>query len=101
PRPDSEALKRIVQGAAEEIKPQIVEQTIEIVEVEAASGMGYYFSVTDRSPNPQYKYLTQGILPIGLFAVAFTIYTNDGEQEIVNEALIMLKSATISGGKAG
>jgi len=100
PRPDSGALKRLVQRAADEIKPQTVEQTIEIVEVEAASGTGYYFSVTDRSPSPQYKYLTQGVLPVGLFAVAFTIYTNDGQQEVVNETLTMLKSATISGGKA-
>ena len=100
PRPDSGALKRLVQRSAEEIKSQTLEQTIEIVEVEAVSGAGYYFSVTDRSPSPQYKYLTQGILPIGLFAVAFTIYTNDGQQEIVNETLAMLKSATISGGKA-
>lgn len=101
PNPDREALHRLVQRAAEEIKSQSVEKTINVIEFEGTSGVGYYFSVTDRAPNAgQYKYLTQGILPVGLLAVAFTIYTNDGQQEIVTDVLTMLKTATHSSGKA-
>jgi hypothetical protein len=101
PNPDREALQKLVQRAAEEVKSQTVEKTIEVVEFEGASGIGYYFSVTDRAPNAgQYKYLTQGILPVGPLTVAFTIYTNDGQQGIVTDVLTMLKSATHSKDKA-
>jgi hypothetical protein len=99
PSPDRRALRRLVEGAAEEVKSLTVEETIEVIELEGASGVGYYFSVTDRAPKPgNYKHMTQGILPVGSLMVPFTIYTNDGQQDIVADALTMLKSAIHSNG---
>lgn len=101
PNPDRKALQQLVQQGADAIKAQAVEQTIEIKPLEVASGVGYYFSVTDRAPKAGgYKYLTQGFLPVGSLMVTFGIYTNDGQQEIITDALTMLKSATHSEGKA-
>lgn len=100
PNPDRDALQRLVQRAAEGIKPQAVEKTIEVLEFEGAAGVGYYFSVTDHAPKPgEYKYMTQGILPVGVLMLPFTVYTNDGQQDIVTEALAMLKSTIHSNEK--
>ena len=94
PNPDHEALQRLVQRAAQGIKSQAVEKTTEVLEFEGAAGVGYYFSVTDHAPKPgEYKHMTQGILPVGILMLPFTVYTNDGQQDIVTEALTMLKSA--------
>jgi len=101
PNPDREALQRLVQRAAEQVRSLAVEKTIEVLELEGTAGVGYYFSVTDQAPKPgEYKHMTQGILPVGVLMVPFTIYTNDGQQDIVTDALTMLKSALHSNGKA-
>jgi hypothetical protein len=56
--------------------------------------------VTDHAPKPgEYKHMTQGILPVGILMLPFTVYTNDGQQDIVTEALTMLKSAIHSNEK--
>jgi hypothetical protein len=100
PNPDHEALQRLVQRAAQGIKSQAVEKTTEVLEFEGAAGVGYYFSVTDHAPKPgEYKHMTQGILPVGILMLPFTVYTNDGQQDIVTEALTMLKSAIHSNEK--
>jgi hypothetical protein len=52
------------------------------------SGMGYYFSATDRAPKPgEFKYLTQGILHIGELVASFTILSNDGGEANASDAL--------------
>ena len=100
PNPDREALQRLVQRAAEQVRLLAAEKTIEILEFEGTAGVGYYFSVTDPAPKPgDYKHMTQGILPVGVLMLPFTIYTNDGQQDIVTEALAMLKSAIHSNEK--
>jgi hypothetical protein len=101
PNLDHEALRKLVRDTAEEVKAQTVEQTIEVLELQGASGVGYYFSVTDRAPKTGgYKHLTQGLLPVGILTVAFAIYTNDGQQDIVTHALTMLKSANHAAGNS-
>ena len=89
-----------MQQAAERVRAVAAEQTIEILELAGAAGVGYYFSVTDPAPKPgEYKHMTQGILPVGILLLPFTIYTNDGQQDIVTDALTMLKSAIHSNEK--
>jgi hypothetical protein len=89
-----EALRQSVQRAADEAKAQALEQTIPLIELTGASGPGFYFSVTDKAPNPgEYKYLTQGLLRVGELAVSFSILTNDGQEQVREDALTLLKSA--------
>jgi hypothetical protein len=58
------------------------------------SGPGFYFSATDQAPRPgDYKFLTHGVLKAGGLAVSFTILTRDGQEQIVRDALAMLKTA--------
>jgi len=42
--------------------------------------LGYYFSITDRAPSikaGEYKYMTQGGVPVGDLLVMFTIFYNE------------------------
>jgi hypothetical protein len=50
--PTAEELKRIVLNAAERVKDQAVEKSIDTVELKAPGMLGYYFRVTDRAPSP-------------------------------------------------
>ena len=89
-----DAIKQGVQKAADEVKKQAVEKMIPVVEFAGASGPGFYFSATDKAPNPgEYKYLTQGLLNVGELTVTFSILTNDGQEQVTQDALNMLKSA--------
>ena len=95
PKQDAAQVRQQVQQAADDIGAQAVEKTIAIIELKGASGTGYYFTATDRAPEPGgFKYLTQGMLPVGQLLVLFTILTNDGQQNITTAGLAMLSSAT-------
>ena len=91
--PSAESLRQQVQRAAEHAQSQSVEKTIRIKEMNGQSGPGYYFSATDRAPGAGgYKYMTQGMVRVSDLTVTFTILTNDGQANIVTDALDMLKS---------
>ena len=92
--PDKDEMLDMVLDAAEEAKQQAVERNLPISEMRGDSGIGYYFSATDRAPKPgEFKYLTQGILQIGELVTSFTILSNDGGATIASDALRMLKGA--------
>ena len=87
-------LRRKVEGAAEHARAQAIEQVIKVKELVGASGLGYYFSATDRAPAPgEYTYMTQGVRQVGSLLITFTILTNDGQTQTVADALAMLSSA--------
>jgi hypothetical protein len=87
--------RQMVQRAVEAAQPNAAEKTLKIVELQGATGRGYYFFATDKAPEQgSYKFLTQGILPVGELAVAFTILTNDAKKDVESAALTMLRGAT-------
>jgi hypothetical protein len=91
--PDKDELLDIVLNAAEEAKQQAVERSIPVVEMKGDSGIGYYFTATDRDPKPVFTHLTKGILQIGEVAAFFTILSKDGGEATTSDALKMLKGA--------
>ncbi len=94
PPPSDKSIQQQVKKAAEAVGNQSVEKTLPIKEIKGTSGFGYYYFATDPSPKPgEYKYMTQGIIRIGELSVPFTILTNDENENIINDALEMLKSA--------
>jgi len=96
--PDAEALRETVRGAAERMRDQAVEETIEIRRLQGESGVGFYFVATDREPKPEeFKYMNQGALQVGDLTVIFTILTNDGQDAVIEEAFAMLKGAVHRG----
>lgn len=100
PSPNAERIRTQVKRAAEHARPQAVEHDINLKELKGASGIGYYFFATDRAPKPdEYKYMTQGMILVGDIALAFTILTNDGQDNVIADALSMLKNAVhVKGG---
>jgi len=94
PLPTKDVLRQRLEQAIEGIRPRALEQEIKPVEFAGTAGAGVYFSVTDRTPEAsEYKFMTQGILGVRELTVAFTILTNDGEREVVQQALAMLQTA--------
>ena len=89
-----ETIMQRVERAIEGIKSRAVENNISIVEMSDTSGPGFYFSATDRAPKPdEYKLLTQGMLKVSDLLVAFTILTNDGQDDVSRDAFDMLRTA--------
>ena len=81
---DEATIRSEVATAAKKAASQSVEGALPLQELKGTEGRGFYFSATDRAPGPgEYKYLTQGIVPVGEIALAFTVLTNDGQEEPV------------------
>ena len=93
--PNSEKIKQIVEKGAEHAKLRSVEKSIPVKELRGTDNRGYYFFATDREPEPEgYKYMTQGTIRVGTLIVMFTILTNDGQDNVIADALSMFKSSS-------
>ncbi len=91
--PTAEDLRRGVSKVAHETESQAVEKQLVVKELKGAAS-GYYFSATDRAPEPgEYKLMNQGMVSAQDLRVVFTILTNDGQDAIVKAALGMLITA--------
>ena len=91
--PSAEEVRRLVQGAADSAKPGAVEQSLPLVELSEPGKVGFYFSATDREPEPDgYRYLTQGAIGFDELLVTFTILTNGDPKPVTDQALQMLRS---------
>ncbi len=88
------ALRDAIRDAAERIKPQVVENFLEVRQLNGANGIGYYFSATDRVQGPgEFKFMSQGALQVGSLTLWFVILANDGQDTVAVEALTTLQSA--------
>ncbi|MBI2819872.1 MAG: hypothetical protein HYX73_07825 [Acidobacteria bacterium] len=90
---EAELKQRVDQAMAARESPS--ENELRLQELKGLSARGYYFSATARAPKPgEHKYLTQGIVLVDELIVAFTIFTNDGQEGIAADALAAIRSAT-------
>jgi len=91
---DSADIKGRVEMRADQVKPKAVEKELVIQEIRGASGVGYYFSATDRAPKPgEFKYMLQGMIRVGELLVMFTVLTQDGGDPIRRQSIAALQSA--------
>ena len=89
-----EEAKKIVASGAEKAAAQAVEKNVPIKNLPGDAGSGFYFQATDKAPKSgEYKFMTQGAIVLDQLIVTFTALTNDGQREIVVEALAMVVSA--------
>lgn len=92
--PDAETLRAAVRDAASRTQPRAIEEILEIRRLQGASGVGFYYSATDRAPEPaDFRNMSQGALQAGNLTLWFTILTHDGQDAVVAEALAMLQAA--------
>jgi len=98
PAQSADQLRSLVERAAQQAKSQSVEKELPLHDLRGASGQGYYFSATDRAPEPGgWKFLTQGTLLVGELTVTFTVLTNEGQEVVVRQVLEALKTARQEG----
>ncbi|MFY9329128.1 MAG: hypothetical protein WAO76_14120 [Georgfuchsia sp.] len=91
--PGLEEIRRLISKAADDEKLLAVESDIPIHEIQGTSGDGYYFNVTYRVPKvDEFNQMTRGMLRVGELVLAFTIFSSDGAETSMTQALTMLKS---------
>ena len=96
--PDAETLRAAVRDAGERLRPQSVEQTIEVSRLQGTGGVGFYFRVTERAPEAdELPCMTQGALQVGRLTLWFSILTRDPRDPAVERALAMLAAAAYRG----
>ncbi len=89
-----EPLRKQVESMAKIAQEQSVEKTIELAELKSDTVTGFSFSITDRAPKPdEFKYLSSGVVRVSDAMMTFTILTNDGQQDVVQKAFAMIRSA--------
>lgn len=91
---DEATLRAKVSEAAKQTESRSTEGTLVIREISNTGGRGFYYAATDRAPKPgEYRYLTQGMIPVNDIALAFTVLSNDKDGATARAALDLLKSA--------
>ena len=91
--PDAAAMRKEVSAAAQEAARQSVEHSLPLQELTGPAVSGFYFRATDRAPLPgEFKYMAQGMARSGGLVLAFTILTNDGQDDVAETALEMLRT---------
>jgi len=75
-----ERILKILQDGGNKSLPEAVEKELKFRELKGKTGLGYYFSITDKAPSIKagdYRYMTQGGIPVGNLLVMFTILSNE------------------------
>ncbi|MBP1697597.1 MAG: hypothetical protein H6Q41_2785, partial [Deltaproteobacteria bacterium] len=63
---NQEKVRTFVEKDGQKLLPNISETKIVLTEIKGVSYSGYYFSVTDKAPNPgEYRYMTRGAIGVG------------------------------------
>ncbi len=71
-----------------------METKIVLREIKGINNTGYYFSVTDKAPNPgEYRYLTRGEIGVGNFLLSVTILHRVKDSQSVQDTFSMLQEA--------
>jgi hypothetical protein len=93
----SEELQQSVRESADRIASRSVEKNISIFELKGPVARGYYFSATDSEPGAgEYKILTQGQVRVSEVIVLFSIFTNEEQGSVINDALALINSARLN-----
>lgn len=87
-------VRSFVQKDGQKLLPNAVEGKIVLQEIKGANKTGYYFSITDKAPNPgEYRYMTRGAIGVGNLLLNFTILHRVRDSESIRHALSILREA--------
>lgn len=87
-------VRTLVEKDSQKLLPNTVEAKIVLQEIKGVNNTGYYFSVTDKAPNPgEYRYMTRGAIGVGNLLLNTTILHRIKESGSVKDALSMLREA--------
>lgn len=89
-----EKIRILVERDGENILPKAIETKLVVQQMRGVHNIGYFFSLTDKSPNPgEFRYLTRGAIGVGTLLLNATILHRVKESESVKDALFMLREA--------
>jgi hypothetical protein len=89
-----EKVRTFVEKDGQKLLPNAVEPNIVLQEIKAVNNAGYYFSITDKAPNPgEYRYMTRGAVGVGNLFLNFTILHSVKDSQSVRDALSVLQEA--------
>jgi len=89
-----EMVRTFVEKDGQKLLPNTAEGKIVLQEIKGVSHSGYYYSVTDKAPNPgEYRYMTRGAIGVGNLFLNFTILHRVRDSQAVQDALSILREA--------
>ncbi len=87
-------VKALLEKEGKELLSKTVETKIELREIKGAGSSGYYFSVTDKNPEPgEYRFMTRAGIGVGNLLLHVTILHRVKESAAVKDTLSMLREA--------
>jgi hypothetical protein len=92
-----ERIRKILKDAGTGLLSEAQEKELRFQELKGKTGVGYYFSITDKAPSVkagEFKYMTQGGIPVGSLLVMFTIFSNEKDSVGVTVAREIIANAT-------
>jgi len=91
---NQQKVRIFVEKDGQKLLPNTAEDKIVLQEIKGVSHSGYYFSVTDKAPNPgEYRYMTRGAIGVGNLLLNFTILHRVKDSQAVRDALSILREA--------
>ena len=89
-----EKVRTYVENHGRQFLPNAAEGKIVLQEIKSVGNAGYYFSITDKAPNPgEYRYMTRGAIGVGNLFLNFTILHRVKDSQAVRDALSILREA--------
>ena len=90
----ADKVRKLVDQEGKKLLPQAVETKILLKEIKGTNNNGYYFSLTDKAPNPgEYRYMTRGGIGVGNLLLSLTVLHRVKDSESVEAALSALREA--------
>ncbi len=87
-------VRTFVEKHGHQFLPNAAEAKIVLQEMKGVNNTGYYFSITDKAPNPgEYRYMTRGSIGVGNLLLNFTILHRVKDSQAVRDALSLLREA--------
>jgi hypothetical protein len=89
-----EKVGTFVEKDGQKLLLNAVEPNIVLKEIKGVNNAGYYFSITDKAPDPgEYRYMTRGAIGVGNLFLNFTILHRVKDSQSVRDALSVLQEA--------
>ncbi len=87
-------VRTLVENDGQKILPKSVENRLVVQQVRGINNIGYFFSLTDKAPNPgEFRYMTRGGMAVGNLLLNVTILYRVKDSPPLREALSMLREA--------
>ena len=89
-----EKVRTFVEKDGQKFLPNAAERNIVSQEIKGVTNVGYYFSITDKAPNPgEYRYMTRGAIGVGTLFLNFTTLHRVKDSQSVRDALSVFREA--------